>query len=774
MATELRVVGTSKRKVDAVKLAMGRGAFTDDIFLKWMLHAKILTSPHAHARIKRIDTSRAAALPGVRAAISHQDVKRIPYTTAGQSWPEPSPYDMYVLDDKVRFVGDYVAAVAAETPEIAADALHHIDVEYETLPAILDMHDAMKPGAPVIHDEPESHGMYDASRNVAAHIEVEVGNVLEGLSEAEVVVSEEYLVQYQQHTCLEPHVTIAWMDEDGRLVLRTSTQIPYHCRRMVAFVLDIPVRDVHVIKPRVGGGFGNKQEVVTEPLAAVLAMRTGRPVKLEYTRHDEFTIARMRHPQHLKVSIGAKRDGSLTATHIKVLSNTGPYGTHALTVTGNTGSKTLPLYRSPNIRFDADIVYTNLPISGAFRGYGAPQGFFALEVAVDEMAIKLGRDPLEFRRDNAIRKGDTDPVSAALAEGSAKRARVMHSNGLPECLERGSAAIGWGRSRRGGRPLDPAEGPFVRGVGMCCLMQGSGVAGDELAAATIKMNEDASFTLMLGSADIGTGSDTTLAMIAAEVLGVPLEQILVHSGDTDHVTFDYGAYASSTAYITGQSVLKAAEEARRQIADIAGHMLQQDPEGLLVRDGRVSSSGGQSVSLQEIIMESLYGEEKTLIQGRGTHSTKESPPPFVAMFAEVEVDVELGKVRPIHVVTAIDVGRALNPAVCEGQVEGAVTQALGYALTEEILIGPDGRVLNPSFMDYKIFCSADMPRLTTILVEDHEPTGPFGAKSVAEVAINGPAPAIANAVYDAVGIRLRSLPLSADKVLRALGAANNF
>lgn len=769
MATDLRVVGKRERKVDADKLVTGRGTFVDDIFMQGMLHAKILTSPHAHAHIASIDPSKAAQLEGVHAAISYKDIKRIPYTTAGQSWPEPSPYDQYVLDKKVRFVGDYVAAVAAETPEIADRALELIDVEYQVLPAVLDMHDSMKRDAPVIHDEPESHGMYDAKRNIAAHIEVEVGNAMEGLEEADVTVSEEFFVQYQQHTCLEPHVTIAWVDEDGRLVLRTSTQIPYHCRRMVAFALDVPVRDVHVIKPRVGGGFGNKQEVITEPLAAVLAMKTKRPVKLEYSRRDEFTIARMRHPQHLTMSIGAKRDGSLTATYMKVLTNTGPYGTHALTVTGNTGSKPLPLYRSPNIRFEADIVYTNLPVSGAFRGYGAPQGFFALEVAVDEMAHKLGLDPLEFRRDNAIRKGDVDPVSAALAEGSAKRARVMHSNGLPECIERGSAAIGWNEKRRGGSPLQPHEGPLVRGVGMCCLMQGSGVAGDELAAATIKMNEDASFTLMLGSADIGTGSDTTLGMIAAEVLGVPLEKILVQSGDTDHVSFDYGAYASSTAYITGASVLNAAEDARRQIATIAGRMFEEDPEGLLVRDGKVSSSSGLTVTLQEIIMESLYGEEKTLIMGHGTHATKESPPPFVAMFAEVEVDLELGVIRPIHVVTAIDVGKALHPAICEGQAEGAVTQALGYALTEEIVIGPDGRVLNPSFMDYKIFCAADMPKLTTILVEDPEPTGPFGAKSVAEVAINGPAPAISNAMFDATGVRLRSLPMTGEKVLRGLG-----
>ncbi len=766
---ELQVVGQSRRKVDAAKLVTGRGTFTDDFFIRGMLHAKILTSPHAHANILDIDTSRAAALPGVHAAISYKDLKRIPYTSAGQSWPEPSPYDQYVLDKKVRFIGDYVAAVAAETPEIAEQALELISVDYEVLPAVLDMHNAMKPGAPTIHDEPESHGIFDVDRNLAAHIEVEVGDVAVGIAEADVVVSEDYFVQYQQHTCLEPHVTIAWLDEDGRLVLRTSTQIPYHARRMVAFALEIPVKDVHVIKPRVGGGFGNKQEVITEFLAGTLALRTKRPVKFEYSRRDEFTIARMRHPQHLTMTVAAHRDGSLTATHLKVLTNTGPYGTHALTVTGNTGSKPLPLYRSPNIRFDADIVYTNLPVSGAFRGYGAPQGFFALESAVDELAFKLNLDPLEFRRVNHIRKGDTDPVSAALAEGSAKRARVMHSNGLPECLDRGSAAIEWTAKRRGGMPLRPGEGPVVSGIGMCCLMQGSGVAGDELAAATIKMNEDASFTLLLGSADIGTGSDTTLGQIAAEVLGVDLDKIFVQSGDTDHVTFDYGAYASSTAYITGACVLKAAEDARQQIVSVAGRMLQEDAEGLLVRDGKVSSLSGRSVSLQEIIMECLYGEEKTLITGRGTHATKESPPPFVAMFVEVEVDIEMGTVRPVHVVTAIDIGKALNPAICEGQVEGAVTQALGYGLTEEIVVSPEGKVLNPSFMDYKIFCAADMPRLTTILVEDAEPTGPFGAKSVAEVAINGPAPALANAIFDATGVRLRSLPMTPPKVLHALG-----
>lgn len=765
MKTEFSIVGHRAPRVDAVKLSTGRGTYTDDVHIRGLLHIKLAKSPHAHARILRIDTTRARNLPGVHDVITYEDVPRIPYTSAGQSWPEPSPYDMYILDQKVRFVGDAVAAVAAETPRIASEAAKLVEVEYEVLPAVLDMHDAMTPGAPIIHDEAESYGIYDASSNIAAHIDVEMGDVERGFADADIVLENEFFVQYQQHTCLEPHVTICFFDEDSRLVVRTSTQIPYHCRRMLAFALGIPVRSVHVIKPRVGGGFGNKQEVVTEPLAAVLAMRTRRPVKLEYNRTDEFTVARMRHPQHLTLRTGLRRDGSVTANSIHVLTNTGPYGTHALTVTGNTGTKPLPLYRTNNMKFFADIVYTNLPIAGAFRGYGAPQGFFAMEVQMDEAAEAVGMDPVEFRKLNHIRVGDTDLMSAAAGEGSGKKPRVMHSCGLPECLERGAEAIGWSEKR--GRPGD---GVRRRGVGMCILMQGSGVAGDELAAASLKMNEDASFNLHVGSADIGTGSDTTLCQVAAEVLGVPLENIIIRSGDTDDISFDYGAYASSTAYITGTCVLKAAEDARQQIVAAAGRMMDEDPEGLLVHDSRVSALNGKTVTLQEVALECLYGEHKTLVMGRGSHATKESPPPFVAMYAEVEVDIETGIVHPVHIVAAVDVGKALNPDICEGQVEGAIAQGLGYALTEEIKIGPEGQVLNPTFMDYKIFCSDDMPKLTTILVEAEEPTGPFGAKSVAEIAINGPAPAISNAIYDAIGVRLHSLPMTPEKVLAALDA----
>ncbi|GAC1467462.1 MAG: molybdopterin-dependent oxidoreductase [Chloroflexota bacterium] len=760
---QLSQVGKRAPKVDAAKLATGRAAFGDDVQIRDMLHVKLLSSPHAHARIAQIDLSAALAMPGVHAAISHHDVPRIPYTSAGQSWPEPSPYDMYILDRKARFVGDVVAAVAAETPREAELAVAAIEVEYDILPAVLDMREAMSVGAPIIHDEEDSTGIADPSRNLAGQILAQVGDVDRGFELADFVVDNEYSVQYQQHANLEPHVTICWLDEDDRLVVRTSTQIPYHCRRMLAGALGIPVRRIRVVKPRVGGGFGNKQEMISEPLAALLALKTGRPVKLEFSRRDEFTISRMRHPQYLRLRTGLRDDGSIVAHSMSVLSNTGAYGSHAVTVTGNTGTKTLPLYPAENMRLQADIVYTNLPVAGAFRGYGAPQGFFAMEVQIDEVAERLGVDPLAFRADHHIRTGDVDRLGTRAGEGAARAPRIIRSCGLAECMQRGAAAIGWDHKRG-----KTGTGPLRRGVGMCILMQGSGVAGDELAGAAIKLNEDGSFHIMVGSADIGTGSDTTLTQIAAEVLTVPLEYIVLKSGDTDDISFDYGAYASSTAYITGTCVLRAAEDMRRQLMELAGLLLEVERNALSIGDGQVVAPDGRRISMSEIALASLYGRHRQVLIGRGSFATDESPPPFAAIFAEVEVDTETGQIRPLHLVAAVDVGRALNPAICEGQVEGAVAQGLGYALTEEIVIGPDGRVLNPNFMDYKIFCSDDMPRLTTILVEDREPTGPFGAKSVAEIGINGPAPAIANAVYDAVGIRLRSLPMTAEKVLAAL------
>ena len=393
MSPKHSIVGKNLQKVDGFKLVTGRPAFTDDIHLPGMLYGKILPSPHAHARIKRIDTSKAKALPGVHAVLTYKDVPRVPHTTAGQSWPEPSPYDTYLLDSKMRLVGDRVAAVAAESRAIAEEALRLIEVEYEVLPAILEIEQAMADGAPVIHDEPDSKGIHDAQHNLAGYILKEIGNVEDGFRDSDLVIEREFRTQRQQHCPLEPHVTISWLDSDDRLVIRSSTQVPYHTRRQVAMILQLPVQRVHVIKPRIGGGFGGKQEMLLEDICGALALATRRPVKIEYTREEEFYMARSRHPQILNIKMGVKRDGTLMANKMTVLATTGAYGSHANTVQGNTGSKVLPIYRTPNMRFECHVVYTNTPVAGAFRGYGCPQGYFAQESVMDEIAYTLGDGP---------------------------------------------------------------------------------------------------------------------------------------------------------------------------------------------------------------------------------------------------------------------------------------------------------------------------------------------------------------------------------------------
>ena len=762
----LNTVGHSVRKIDGVKLVTGAPAFTDDIQLPGMLIGKILPSPHAHARIVRIDTRKAKALTGVHAVLTYQDVKRVPHTTAGQAWPEPSPYDTYLLDSKVRFVGDRVAAVAAESRAIAEQALRLIEVEYEVLPPVLEMEQAMQPGAPVIHDEPDSKNIYDAQHNVAAHIVREIGNVDEGFREADYVFEREYRTQRQQHCMMEPHITICWLDGDGRLVIRSSTQVPFHCRRQVALILGIPVGRVHVIKPRIGGGFGGKQEMLLEDICGALALAARRPVKIEFTREEEFYMARSRHPQILRMKIGVKGDGTVVASHLKVLASTGAYGSHASTVQGNTGSKVLPLFRAPNLRFECDVVYTNTPVAGAFRGYGCPQGFFAMESLADEIAEKLKMDPLEFHRKNTIRQGDVDKLSAQLGEGREGLPRIVRSCGLPECMEKAAAAIDWEKKRQAPAGRGSA---IKRGVGMACAMQGSGIAGIDWASAFLKMNEDGSFCLQVGASDVGAGADTVLAQIAAETLGVTLDKIVITSGDTDFTPFDTGAYASSTTIITGGAVKKAAEKVRAQVLSLGSKMLDLPVEDLACGNNEVFSKSEprKAVSMTDIGLQALY-KEKLQIMDAASHFNTDSPPPFSVTFAEVAVDTQTGKIQVEHLVTAVDPGVAINPMQAEGQVEGAVAQGLGFTLTEDLLLDEAGRPRNPNFLDYKIFSATDMPKLTTILVETGEPLGPYGAKSVSEVPINGVAPAIANAIYHAVGVRIRKLPIRAEDLLRAL------
>ena len=781
----LNTVGKPERRVDSVKLATGRGTFVDDLEMPGMLHARILHSPHAHARIKRIDASQARAMPGVVCALTHEDVPRVPYTTAGQGWPEPSPYDAVMLDRKVRFVGDRVAVVAAEDPELALRAAEAVRAEYEVLPALLDPEQAMAPGAPVIHDEDDASGIKDPARNLAAEIVAEVGSVARGFQEAEKVLEATYRVPYVQQSSIEPHVTITWLDEDHRLIVRTSTQVPFHVRRIIAPLLGIPVRRIRVIKPRVGGGFGGKQEILIEDLCGMITLRTGRPVRLEYTREEELTAARTRHPQIVTVKSGV-RDGRFTALEMRVLENTGAYGTHALTVMSVTGNRALSLYRCPNLRYEARAVYTNLAVAGAFRGYGCPQGFFALESHVDEVAAALGEDPLEFRRRNHVQEGDDQPIAEVLGEGKEGFKQLIRSCGLPQAIEKGAKAIGWREKRAryaaadGTQTIDlaahrtslerPGTPPDARrrGVGMAIVMQASGIPGVDMGAASIKMNEDASFNLLVGATDIGTGADTMFCQVAAEALGVPLEKILPYSSDTDMTPFDPGAYASSTTYISGRAVEKAAVAVRQQIAEVGARMLDEPAADVVLHNQKVCARDGRFVTYEQVCLSSLYQKDQFQIMATASHMSYDSPPPFAAVFVEVEVDMETGLVRVLRVVEAVDCGQVVNPQMAEGQIQGAAIQSVGYALYERMPFDAGGRMQFRSFRDYTIATAVDVPEIVSILVPTHEPTGPFGAKAIAEIPINGPAPAIANAVFHATGVRVREIPLTPERVLAAL------
>jgi len=768
------VVGHPEVKVDALRLVKGNPAFTDDFEMRGLLHAKVLRSPHAHARILSIDDSAARALPGVHAVIHHGNVARVKYASGGQSYPNPKPHDQVSFDDKVRHVGDRVAAVAAETVEIAQEACSLIEVEYEVLPAVFDEVEAISGDAPVIHDEDDTTDIADASRNLVHHMIAERGDVEDALASADHRYEQTFRVHQVQQCPIEPHISVAWLDSDERLVVRTATQVPFHTRRMLAPLIDRDIKDIRIIKPRIGGGFGVKQEMLIEDVVAHLAITTRRPVRLELTREEEFASSRTRHPQTMTYRTGVNGDGTLVAQDMKLIGNTGPFGTHGYTVQTVAGLRGLTSYNAPNKRFDCEVAYTNIPVPGAYRGYGAPQALFGLESHMEDIAADLGIDPIEFRRQNWTKTGDEMNIAPHLGEQGVLEEELdeypkVMSDGIEECVAQGARAIGW--HRRDDRSWrEPADRPHVRrGIGYAHAMHGTAIPFLDMGGCSIKLNDDGSFNMLVGATDLGTGADTVLGQIAAEVLGVPLDDIRVYSSDTDMTPFDTGAYASSTTYISGTAALRAAEVVRKRLKERAAMLLGIDvPCSIELRDRRAHAPDGRSVSLEEIALDSLHLNEQEQIMGTGSHVSPDCPPPFGATFVEVEVDLETGQVTVGHMVMAVDCGVAINPVTASGQVEGGLLQALGYAHCEEYALDEDGRMLNSAFGPYWIYRADEMPRTDVFLVQTMEDSGPFGAKAVAEIPKDGVAPAIRNALVNAVGVRIDQLPFTPERVFDAL------
>ncbi|MEF8781752.1 MAG: molybdopterin cofactor-binding domain-containing protein [Haloarculaceae archaeon] len=775
-ADEREVISAREEKDDARAIVTGEAKYTSDYRANFqnLAEAKVLRSEIAHGYVEDVDASAAEAMDGVYAVITpwSNEVPDRTYTSAGQSYPEPSPWDMRVLRRKVRYIGDPVAAVAARDAETATEAIEKIDVTYEELEPVLDYHEATDPDAPQIHD-PEGirnkQPGHDYERNLESHLEGEFGDVEAAIEAAadreDVTVTETtWEMPYQSHCVPEQHATIAHRDQKNRYHVITSTQVPYHTRRQIGHLFEIPIRDIRVTKPRIGAGFGSKQAMMTEPIAVALHEAADRPVIVESSRAEQFYAMRFRRPMTITVRSAVTDDGDIEALDMYALSNSGAYGPHGMTVTGCAGTKPLALYtHTPNMRFAMDAVHTNLPVAGAMRGYGAPQGHLAVEGHVDEVARELDIDPIALRSRNLVQEGDLDKASGIISGGEG-HVRRIRSCALDECIARGQEAIGWDAIEQ------PEPDHLHRGLGVALTAQGSGVAGDELGAAHIKMNEDGSFILQTGAVDTGPGADTAMSQIAAEVLGVRPEDVVVQPSDTDVSPFDYGAYASSTTYVTGHAVKKAAREAREEALRFASKLLEEPADQLAVADGGVESTAtGESVTLEEVGYESIYGDdERAQIMGQASHSTEESPPPYGAQFATVTVDERTGEFDVEKLVFAADCGVAINPDLAEGQIEGAMHMSYEYATGGALSFDDEGRPETLQFREYGFPVAGDQPPLEPILVETHEPTGPFGAKSIAEVPTNAVPPALSNAIRDAVGVRVTDLPITAEKIREGL------
>ena len=756
----MKTVNQSMRKKDAMQLVTGQPVYMDDVIPQDCLIVKLLRSPHANAIVQEIDTSRALLVPGIEAIYTWKDVDQQGrrYTQAGQTYPEPSPYDRLVIDRHVRFAGDVVAILAGKDEKCVDKAMKLIKVRYEVLPAVLDYHTALD-NPVLVHPEENWESLApvgaDNKRNLCAHDESGAGDIEAVLAGCDVVIDHTYHTRACQQAMMETFRTYCSIDAYGRLNVISSTQIVFHCRRILANALHIPKSMIRVAKPRIGGGFGAKQTSVCEVYPAFVTWKTKKPSKIIFSRYESQIASTPRHEMELHVRLGATKDGIVRGIDLHTLSNTGAYGEHGPTTVGLSGHKSIPLYgKAEAFRFVSDVVYTNHMSAGAYRGYGATQGLFAVESAVNELADKLGIDPFVIRQRNIVREGDVMP---------AYYGQVNTSCALDRCLQAVHDNIGWDEKY----PVRDMGNGKVRAVGMGMAMQGSGITSVDVGSASLKINDDGFYTLSIGAADMGTGCDTILAQIAAEVLECPLDNVTVLGADTDSSPYDSGSYASSTTYVTGKAVEQCAEQLKQKICQVGAGLLGLDERAVVFTGDAVTSEDGtQRATLAQIAAASQCGSN-TALEAVVTHSSEISPPPFMVGAAEVEVDLETGEAQVIRYEAAVDCGTPVNPNLARVQAEGGILQGIGMALTENVTYDDRGMPQENSLMQYKIPARNDIGHIHVVFESSYEGTGPFGAKSIGEVVINTPLPAVADAIYHATHKRFYELPITREQIALA-------
>ncbi|MDF2672887.1 MAG: putative xanthine dehydrogenase, molybdopterin-binding subunit [Clostridiales bacterium] len=749
------IIGESVNRVDAVAKVTGKAKYTDDFFERDMLVGKVLRSPYAHAIIKNIDVSKAKALPGVEAVITHKDLPGIQFPTAGHPWSlDPSHRDIedrLMLTDKARFVGDSVAAVVAVDTLTAEKALKLIEVEYEVLPFVLEPEEAIKPGAPVIHDE--------RPNNILSSFGTEVGDIKAELEKADHVFEGVYETSMVQHCQMENQTAYAYVDSEDRIVVVSSTQIPHIARRIVGQALGLPWGKIKVIKPYIGGGFGNKQDVIIEPLTAAMSLAVnGRPVRYTLTREETFIDTRTRHAMKIHLKTAVSKEGKLMGIYIGDIVNNGAYASHGHSVTMSSGGKFRYVYDFKSIKFDPKTVYTNLPTAGAMRGYGAPQMAYALECHLEDVARKLNMDPIEFRKQNFISEGYVEPLSK----------NVVRSFGLPECVEMGKKMINWDEKKK---LYKNQTGEKRRGIGMACFSYLSGTypVALEIAGARIVMNQDGSVQLQIGATEIGQGSDTAFGQMVAEVLGLPFNMVhVISTQDTDITPFDTGSYASRQSFVTGAAVKKAAVEVREKVLTFASKKIGLSIDELDIVNAQIVEKklGRIICSLEEVAMESYYDRVNAApITSDVSANVRTNAVAYGVTFVEVEVDMQTGQIEILEIYNVHDSGTIINPKLAEGQVHGGVSMALGYALSEQMLFDKKtGKPLNNNLLDYKLQTILDTPDIGVGFVETYDAAASFGQKSLGENPVVSPAPAIRNAVLDATGVEINRIPMNPQTV----------